>query len=321
MKKSLIVLLLISTGRANANVVPIDTLQVFYEVYAKLNTCHQLGYISDDVLGGLDDVIQRNKYQDNLGNISSVTQDNISYYHSLRDKEIYNLQDYSNNTEQSGMRSHIKLVCDQLNARMGSKLGIQAMVIPSEKLPASAKSITNEDAENNSGELPPEDRAVEWENSPVGGVNFSMNSEGFYLDEVPDGLEVLDTPGLYIKSSVDSDGVYQIDGLYELYKPKPAPGTDEILNHPFYGCGDMVQEPVDVTEVTSGGNQNTVQTFKVRHDNGTTTVIPFGIWLHAMNQVQKNSASTLIIKGKRLRIYYQSCGNGGIETIRGIEEI
>lgn len=320
MNKGLAILLLISAGSANANVVPIDRLQVFYEVYAKLNTCHQLGYISDDVLGALDDVIQRNKYQDNLGNISSVTQGDINYYHSLRDKEIYNLQDYSDNPEQSGMRSNIKLVCDQLNASMGSKLGIQAMVIPPEKLPASAKSITNEDAENNSGELPPEDRAVEWENSPVGGVHFSINSEGFYLDEVPEGLEELNTSGLYIKSSVDSDGVYQIDGLYELYKPKPAPGTDEVLNHPFYGCGDIFQETVEVTEVTFSGNRYTVQDFKVRHDDGTTTNIPFGIWGDAMNQLQKNSASSLIAKGKHLRIDYQLCGNAGFEAIRGIEK-
>lgn len=319
MKKGLAILLLISTDSTNANVVPIDTLQAFYEVYAKLNTCHQFGYISDDVLGALDDVIQGNKYQDNLGNISGLTQDNISYYHSLRDKEISNLQDYSNNTEQSGMRSNIKLVCDQLNVSMGEKLGVQAMVIPSEKLPDSAKSITNEDIKN-SGKSTPEDSTVEWENSPVGGVDFSNSSEGFYLDDVPDGLEALDTPGLYIKSSLDSNGVYQIHGLYELYKPKPSPGTDEILNHPFYGCGDMAQETVEITEVTSGGNRYTVQDFKVRHDDGTTTVIPFGIWGDAMNQLQKNSVSSLILQGKNLRIDYQLCGNGGLKTIRKIEK-
>ncbi|WP_421212047.1 hypothetical protein [Aeromonas enteropelogenes] len=167
MKKGLAILLLTSTGGVNANVVPADTLQAFYEVYAKLNTCNQLGYIGDEVLRALDDVIQKNQYQDNLGNISSLSQDNINYYHSLRDEEISNLQSYSNNPEQSGVRPNIKLVCDQLNASMGNRLGVQTMVIPSDKLPASARPITNEDAEN-SGQTTPEDRAIEWENSPIG---------------------------------------------------------------------------------------------------------------------------------------------------------
>lgn len=320
MKKGLAILLLISSGSANANVVPIDTLQAFYEIYAKLNTCHQFGYISDDVLGELDDVIQRNKYQDNLGRISSLTKDNINYYHSLRDKEISNLQDYSNNPEQSGMRPNIKLVCDEINISMGKKLGVQAMIIPSEKLPDSAKPITNEEGED-SKQTPPNDKPIERKNNPDSGIYLSNDTGDFYLDEVPDGLEALDTPGLYIKSSVDSDGFYQIDGLYELYKPKPAPGTDGIFNHPFYGCGDMQQETVEVTEVTSDGNWYTVQEFKVLHDDAATTVIPFGNWQHAMNQVQKNSASTLIAQRKHLRIYYQLCGNGGGETIRGIEKI
>lgn len=319
MKKDLAILLLIYSGCANAQVVPIDALQASYEVYATLNTCHQFGYIGGDVLEALDNFIQRNKYQDNLGNISSLNQDNIDYYHSLQDRKILGLQEYSSIPDQSGSRFNIKILCDQLNSAMGSKLGIEATVIPSENLPDSAKPITNGE-EKSGGQAMPEDKSMQWENSPVDGVNISSNSEDFYLDKVPDGLEALDTPGLYIKNSVDSDGAYQIDGLYELYKSKSASGADEILDHPFYGCGDMLQETVEVTEVTSGGNRYTVQTFKVRHDDGTTTDIPFGVWGDAMNQLQKNSVSSLIAQGKHLRIYYQLCGNGGFETIRGIEK-
>ncbi|WP_429066184.1 hypothetical protein [Aeromonas bestiarum] len=319
MKKALVILLLVCSGGTNANVVPIDTLQALYEAYAKLNTCHQYGYISDDVLEALDNIIQKNKYQDNLGNIASLTQDNINYYHSLQDGKILELQAYSNMPDQSGYRLNIKLLCDQRNSVMGSRLGVEAREISPEKLPASARPVINEGAEGGE-QTTPEDKPMEWENSPVGGVSISSNSEQFYLDTPPDGLEALNTLGLYIKSSVDSDGVYQIDGLYELYKPKPTSGTDEILNHPFYGCGDMLQEAVEVADVTSGGNRNTVLDFKVRHDDGTTTAIPFNTWTSAMNQLQKNSASSLIAQGKHLRIYYQLCGNGGFETIRGIEK-
>lgn len=320
MNKKISWLLLVCSSCANADIVSLNALPAHYEIYAKLNTCHQLGYIGDEVLMPLDELIQRNSYQDNIGNISKLTQDNVNYYHSLQDRQILNLQDYSNMPDQSGYRFNIKILCDQLNSAMGSRLGIQTMAIPSEKLPANAKPITNEGAEN-SEQTALEDKPMDWENSPIGGVNISSNSERFYLDNPPDGLEALNTPGLYIKSSVDSDGVYQIDGLYELYKPKPAPNTDEIMNHPFYGCGNMLQETVEVTEVTSGGNRYAVQDFKVRHDDGTTTTIPFNTWTSAMNQLQKNSASSLITQGKHLRIYYQLCGNGGIETIRGIEKI
>lgn len=319
MNKKISILLLACSSYANADIVPLDALPAHYEIYAKLNTCHQLGYIGNDILMPLDELIQSNSYQDNLGNISKLTQDNINYYRSLQDRQILGLQDYSNMPDQSGYRSNIKTLCDQLNSVMGSRLGIEARTIASKKLPASARPIISEGTESG-GQAMPEDKPMQWENSPVGGVNISSNSENFYLDEVPDGLEALNTPGLYIKSSVDSDGVYQIDGLYELYKPKPAPGTDNILSHPFYGCGDILQETVEVTEVTSGGNRYTVQDFKVRHDDGTTTVIPFGIWGDAMNQLQKNSTSSLIAQGKHLRIDYQLCGSGGFETIRGIEK-
>lgn len=320
MKKILAILLFVCSGSTSAKVLPIDTLEVLYEAYANLNTCHHFGYIDNDVLGALDNIIQKNKYQDNLGNISSLTQDNINYYHSLQDRKILGLQEYSNMPDQSGYRFNIKLLCDQRNANIGSRLGIEARTIPSENLPASAKPITN-GGEESSGQTIPEDKPIEWENSPVGGVNISSNSERFYLDNPPDGLESLDTPGLYIKSSVDSDGLYQINGLYELYKPKPAPGTDDILDHPFYGCGDMLQEIVEVIDVTSGDNRNTVSDFKVRHEDGTNSTIPFVIWTNAMNQLQKNSTFSLIAQGKRLRIYYQTCGSSGGETIRGVEKV
>ncbi|CAM3954236.1 hypothetical protein [Aeromonas bestiarum] len=320
MKKAAAIILLVCSGYANAKILPIDTLQALYEVYAKLNTCHHFGYIDNDVLSSLDKVIQNNKYQDNVGNVSNLTQDNIDYYHSLHDRQILDLQAYSNNPEQSGSRPNIKILCDQLNTSTGSSLGIQAHIIPPDQLPTSARPILNE--ENGSSiQTPPEESPIEWESSPVEGATILANSEQFYLDKAPDGLEVLNEPGLYIRSSVNSENLYQIDGLYELYKPKPAPGTDEILNHPFYGCGGMLQEAVEVADVTSGGNRNTVLDFKVRHDDGATTAIPFNTWASAMNQLQKNSASSLIAQGKHLRIYYQLCGNGGFETIRGIEKI
>ncbi|WP_447766770.1 hypothetical protein [Aeromonas veronii] len=320
MKKTLAVLFLVCSGGTNAKVVSIDTLQASYEIYATLNTCHQFGYIDDDVLETLDDIIQGNQYQDHLGNISNLNQNSINYYHSLRDRTVLGLQEDSNMPDQSGYRFNIKMLCDQLNSAMGSKLGVETIVIPSENLPDSAKPIANGE-EKSGGQATQEDKPMKWENSPVGGVNISSNSDRFNLDNPPDGLESLDTPGLYIKSSVDSDGLYQINGLYELYKPKPAPGTDEILDHPFYGCGDMLQEIVEVIDVTSGDNRNTVSDFKVRHEDGTNSTIPFVIWTNAMNQLQKNSTFSLIAQGKRLRIYYQTCGSSGGETIRGVEKV
>lgn len=322
MKKALAVLFLVCSGGANAKVVPIDTLQASYEIYATLNTCHQFGYIGGDVLGTLDDIIQGNQYQDNLGNISSLTQDNINYYHSLQDRKVLGLQEYSNMPDQSGHRFNIKILCDQLNSAMGSKLGIEAIVIPSENLPDSAKPITN-GGEESGGQAMPEDKPMQWENSPVGGGDISSNSAQFYLDKAPDGLEALDSPGLYISLSVDSEGLYQINGLYELYKPKLAPGAEENFDHPFFGCGDLLQKTVEVTDVTSVGNRYNVLAFKARLEDGTATDISLNPWRDAMSQVQKNSTSSLIAQGKHLRIYYQLCDSGSnqVENIRGIEEI
>lgn len=321
MKKALAVLFLVCSGGANAKVVPIDTLQASYEIYATLNTCHQFGYIGGDVLGTLDDIIQGNQYQDNLGNISSLTQDNISYYHSLQDRKVLGLQEYSNMPDQSGYRFNIKILCDQLNSAMGSKLGIEAIVIPSENLPDSAKPITS-GGEKSGGQTTPEDKAIEWENSPVGGGNISNNSAQFYLDKAPAGLEALNSPGLYVSISVGNEGLYQINGLYELYKPKLAPGAEENFDHPFFGCGDLLQKTVEVTDVTSVGNRYNIIAFKARLEDGTTTDVSLNTWRDAMSQIQKNSTSSLISQGKHLRIYYQLCDSGSnqVENIRGIEK-
>lgn len=171
MNKKISMLLLACSSYANADIVPLDTLPAHYEIYAKLNTCHQLGYIGNEILMLLDEIIQSNSYQDNLGNISKLKQDNINYYRSLQDRQILGLQDYSNMPDQSGYRFNIKILCDQLNSVMGSRLGIEARPITSEKLPASARPIISEETESG-GHAMPEDKPMQWENSPVGGGGY-----------------------------------------------------------------------------------------------------------------------------------------------------
>lgn len=169
MKKSAVVLLLAISGCASAKTLPMETLQVLYDAYANLNSCHKFGYIGDEVLSTLDKAIQANRYQDNLGNVTALTQDNINYYHSLHDQFILDQQSKSYSINQSGIRFQIKTLCDQLNTTLGDRLGVKANIISPDNLPESAKPVFSKESNHNAPTIP-EDRPMTWENSPVQGI-------------------------------------------------------------------------------------------------------------------------------------------------------
>ncbi|HHF8008250.1 TPA: hypothetical protein ACPT1G_003453, partial [Escherichia coli] len=114
MKKTTAMLLLAFSGCAGAKTLPAENLQGLYEAYATLNTCHQYGYTGDESLTALDKLIRSNRYQDNTGNIMTLTKDNINYYHSLQDRFILEQQFKSKGINQSGIRLQIKTLCDQM---------------------------------------------------------------------------------------------------------------------------------------------------------------------------------------------------------------
>ena len=169
MKKTTAMLLLAFSGCAGAKTLPAENLQGLYEAYATLNTCHQYGYTGDESLTALDKLIRSNRYQDNTGNIMTLTKDNINYYHSLQDRFILEQQFKSEGINQSGIRLQIKTLCDQMNAAVGGKLGVKTRVISPDDLPASAKPVFDKPATNNAPEIP-EDRPMTWDNSPVQGI-------------------------------------------------------------------------------------------------------------------------------------------------------
>ena len=104
MRKTAAMLLLAFSGCAGAKTLPAENLQGLYEAYATLNTCHQYGYTGDEALTALDKLIRSNRYQDNTGNIMTLTKDNINYYHSLQDRFILEQQFKSEGINQSGIR-------------------------------------------------------------------------------------------------------------------------------------------------------------------------------------------------------------------------
>ncbi|CAD5668259.1 TPA: hypothetical protein OCF81_003275 [Escherichia coli] len=169
MKKNAAILFLALSGYVGANTLPVTTLQELYEVYATLNTCHQYGYIGNEGLTVLDKFIQGNRYQDNTGNITTLTKDNINYYHSLQDSFVLEQQIKSTGINQSGIRLQIKTFCDQMNATAGGKLGVKTHIISPDNLPASAKPVFKKPSPNNAQTIP-EDHPMKWENSPVQGI-------------------------------------------------------------------------------------------------------------------------------------------------------
>ncbi|HHQ4644288.1 TPA: hypothetical protein ACSP3W_002582 [Aeromonas veronii] len=152
-------------------------------------------------------------------------------------------------------------------------------------------------------------------------LSNNIFAEGIYLDMPPEGLEELSEKGMYIRAYQDKNHPLVVQGLYELYKPREDLTEEEWMVHPYFGCEDMIVDEVTVTDVVSGVNKHTVQEFHFKRSDGTSSGFTVEQWNDAMNQVEKNSMSSLIYLGAPLRIYYQLCGNGAIETPRAIEAL
>ncbi|MFM5840870.1 hypothetical protein [Aeromonas rivipollensis] len=149
----------------------------------------------------------------------------------------------------------------------------------------------------------------------------NLFAEGVYLDASPTGLEELSEKGMYIRTFQNKGQPLIIQGLYELYKPREELTEEEWMEHPYFGCDEMKVDEVTVSEVISGSNQYTVQEFNFKRRDGTSSGFTVEPWNYAMSQVEKNSMSSLIYVGAPLKIYYQLCGSGAIETPRAIEAL
>lgn len=148
----------------------------------------------------------------------------------------------------------------------------------------------------------------------------SASDNPFILNSPPNGWDELNEPGYYVKTA-NTSGPAQILGLMEAYKPMLPAGSEANMDHPFWGCEKPTSGMYKVVSVTAGSNKFQVSEFSVKDKNGVVQSYPFDLWNSAMPQYLINSASSLIKKGATLKLTTHLCGNGGVETLVGIERI